>query len=75
MEIMKYPEVFITGKIDETADECVLCADALAGWSLCYFKKELPENFGVGMAAIGKKLDISPTKKNITEYAKSKGYL
>lgn len=65
-----FPEVFITGKIPEGMnDKRLLCAAALEGWGCCYLAMR-PENFGIGMAAIGTRLGITPTPENLMEYAK-----
>lgn len=73
--MIKYPKIFVTGKIDPIYDEKNLCADALEGWNLSEFKSTIPDNFCVGMIEIGKKLDISPTPKNFQKYAAEKGWI
>ena len=70
----EFPKVFVSGKVtDETERD--LCADTLVGWAMCETGNKPPENFGRGMVSIYNKLGVSPTEKNITDYAKEKGWL
>lgn len=70
-----FPSVFETGIIGEEETEKSLCASALVGWANCMTGNKPPELFGVGMAAIGKRLGIIPTADNIDKYIEDKGWL
>ena len=70
-----FPEIFITGKIPLNRDERALCADALCGWACCMGGAKPPENFGIAMVEIGRRLGVSPTAESIEQYAINKGWL
>lgn len=70
-----FPSVFETGIIGEGETEKSLCASALCGWANCMIGNKPPELFGMGMAAIGKRLGINPTADNIEKYIEDKGWL
>lgn len=72
---MKFPDVFITGKILENADNRLLCADALEGWAICMSGYEPPKMFGDGMAQISMRLGFAAIPENIENYAKEKGWI
>ena len=71
-----FPEVFVTGTLlGRPKDAKELCADVLCAWGICNAGGKPPANFGKGMVAIGEVLGFAPTDKNVTEYAKKKGWL
>ena len=70
----QWPAVFETGILDVNESDphgrAKACADGLCGWANCMVGAEIPENFGKGMAAIGRFLDITPTADKLSEYGK-----
>lgn len=70
-----WPNVFLTGEIEEDYSDAALCADAFIGWALCHSGNKPTANFGKGMAAISIKLNVVPTEDELTKLAKAKGWL
>lgn len=72
----KFSEISTTGKIPENRDnlpdkdfKLLCCAYALSDWACIHAGSRPPENFGRGMAAVGKLLGISGTGDSLMEYA------
>ena len=72
---IEFPDVFVKGELEENWNERSICADALYGWACCSMVKEIPKNFGIGMALIAGKLGFAPTEENVTKHAINKGWL
>jgi len=70
-----FPNVFITGQLENEIDERILCAYALCGWANCEAGATPPKMFGAGMVAISKQLGISAAPGSIEKFAISKGWL
>jgi len=73
-----WPEIFITGKADYQnmrQDTARAIADGLMGWANCSISTGLPENFGIGMTAIGEFLDHSVMPEELEKLAKERGIL
>ena len=70
-----FPDVFITGEVDDKEEDRILCAHGFIGWANCHAGCDIPDNFGLGMVAIGKRLKIAPTEDNLTKLATKKGWL
>lgn len=67
---LEFPEVFITGKLPKDYRKHAAVAAGLVGWTNCMAGTHPPENFGIGMAAIGAFLNICATPENLDILAK-----
>lgn len=71
---MEYPEVFITGQI-ENEENRALVAYTLCAWSCIIAGAKPPKNYNKAMKAIGDRLGVYPTVGNIEKYGVEKGWL
>jgi hypothetical protein len=65
---MKFPKIFITGKLPENWTKKSLIAKGLTGWGCCMAGAKPPEKFGEGMALISNKVGTS-TPDGLSELA------
>lgn len=76
---IEWPEVIKTGIVPEKATDRELCSDGLLAWANCSLSglknEKLPDLFGVGIVAIGRKLGCSATVEDLEKYAKDKGWI
>lgn len=62
-------EVFATGILSDEITNHNALRIALNGWEQCMNGDYIPETFFAGMKAIGERLDLHPTIKNLASYA------
>ena len=70
-----FPNIFITGQLENNMTLVLLCANALEAWGACMAGADIPEKFGVCMAKIGEKLGIQATPENLRKLAKENKWL
>lgn len=73
---LQFSEISTTGKIPENKDnlsdkdfKLLCCAHALNDWGCIHAGSRPPENFGHGMAAVGKLLGVLATGDFLMKYA------
>ena len=66
-----FSEISTNGRFPENPDPKLVLADALNDWGCVLAGAGAPENFGRGMAAVGKFLGVSPTPDGLMALAKA----
>jgi len=63
----QFSEITINGQIPANMSDLQILAAALNDWGVCAAGNRPPENFGVGMAMVGQKLNVTPTPDKLME--------